>query len=47
MSWKYREPQREDYDSDEEYEEAYNAYDDALADYIEYCQEVRRHMCED
>ena len=51
MSWRYREPQRADYDSDEEYEEAYAIYDSACTDYVERyrerCRESRRHMAED
>lgn len=42
MSWKYREPQREDYDTDEEYEEAYDAYENALDDYCDWVEERRR-----
>lgn len=47
MSWKYREPLRSDYDTDEEYEDALALYDAALADYAERCKEryreARRH----
>lgn len=40
--WQYREPQRADYDTEEEYEEAYDLWDSACADYIERAQERHR-----
>lgn len=49
-NWQYREPLRSDYDTDEEYEEAYDLWDSACADYIERAQERyygRRHREED
>jgi hypothetical protein len=42
MSWKYREPQRDDYDTDEDYEDAQEAYEDALDDYCNWVEELRR-----
>ena len=42
MRWKYREPQREDYETDEEYEEACEIYDSALDDYCDMYEERRR-----
>lgn len=42
MSWKYREPLRSDYDSDEDYEDARDRYDSACDDYIERYREKRR-----
>lgn len=42
MSWRYREPQRCDYDTEEEYEEAYDAYENALDDYCDWVMERRR-----
>jgi len=41
MSWRYREPQRCDYDTDEDYEEAYDAYERALDDYCSWVEEHR------
>lgn len=42
MSWRYREPLRCDFDTDEEYEEAYGYYEDAESDYIaEYEERCR------
>lgn len=42
MSWKYREPQRGDYDTDEDYEDAQEAYEGALDDYCNWVEELRR-----
>lgn len=47
MSWKFREPKRSDYDTDEEYEEAYDSYDIALTEYVERSRERRRNRRED
>ena len=45
MSWNFREPEREDFDTQEEYQEALDAYyasEDAYVDaYVERCQENR------
>lgn len=43
MSRRYREPQRCDYDTDEEYEEACDVYEDAL----EAREEMRRERLRD
>ena len=37
--WKYREPQRCDFDTEEEYEEALSYYDNALDMYCDECYE--------
>ena len=37
--WKYREPSREEYDSEEEYQDALDAYDSAESIYEEECLE--------
>ena len=42
--WRYREPQRSDYETDEEYEDAYGLWDSACADYIERMRERHREM---
>lgn len=42
MSMKFRKPLRSEYDTDEEYEEAYDLYDAACADYAERYHERRR-----
>lgn len=42
MSWRYVEPQRCDYDSEEEYEDAMDAYQNALDDYCDWVEERRR-----
>lgn len=43
MSWKYKYPSLEDYDSEEEYEEACAAYESAEDDYAEeYLERVRK-----
>lgn len=42
MSWNYKEPSREDYDTDEEYESALRFYDDAENDYIDRYVEERQ-----
>lgn len=39
MSWKYREPRRSDFDSDEEYQEELDAYYAAEDDYADECME--------
>lgn len=39
MSWRYNEPQRRDYDTLEEYEDAMMAYESALSFYEDVCQE--------
>ncbi len=39
MSWKYRMPERKDYDSDEEYQEDLDAYYSAVDDYVDDCIE--------
>lgn len=45
MSWKYRYPREEDYDTEEAYEEACAAYESAEDDYVdEYIE--RRSMRE-
>lgn len=41
MSWKYHEPQRCDFDSDEDYEDALAAYNSCLDDYCDMCREDR------
>ena len=42
MNWNYREPLREDYETEEEYQEALDIYERALDDYI-YLYEEMRH----
>lgn len=39
MSWNYRYPRAEDYDTEEEYEEACEAYERAEDDYADECIE--------
>ena len=39
LMWKYREPSPEDYDSDEEYQDALDAYDAAESLYEDKCME--------
>ncbi len=39
MSWKHKEPCRDNYDTEEEYEDALNAYESALDDYVDRKQE--------
>ena len=41
MSWKCKRPQPEDYNTQEEYEEAVKAYEDAETEYIERYREER------
>ena len=41
MNWNYREPLREDYETEEEYEEAKDIYERALDDYIDLYEEMR------
>lgn len=38
-SWRYQEPQRRDYDTLEEYEDALMAYESALSFYEDVCKE--------
>lgn len=42
MSWKNCGPSREEYDTEEEYQEALEAYESALDDYVEEYLERRR-----
>ena len=42
MAFKYKEPVRSDYDTDEEYEEAIAIYESALDDYCERYIESKR-----
>lgn len=42
MSWRYSEPQRSDFDTEEEYEEVYDAYENALDDYCSWVEDRRR-----
>ena len=42
MKWGYREPLRSDYETDEEYEKACDAYESALYDYCESYEEYSR-----
>lgn len=42
MAFRYREPLRSDYDTDEEYEAAIEAYESAMDDYCERYLEERR-----
>lgn len=44
MSWRYREPIRSDYDTQEEYESALSAYEDALDSYCEEYIERKREL---
>lgn len=39
MAWKYREPSRSDFDTEEEYESNLAAYESALDDYCDRCIE--------
>ena len=39
MSWKYRLPDSRDYDTEEEYQEAIDAYCSAEDDYADECME--------
>lgn len=39
MSWRYTEPKRRDYDTQEEYEDALMAYESALSFYEDVCKE--------
>jgi hypothetical protein len=39
MSWRYREPQRKDYETEEEFEDAIMAYESALSFYEDVCKE--------
>ena len=41
MNWNYREPLREDYETEEEYQEALDIYERALDDYIDLYEEMR------
>lgn len=42
MSWRYAEPQRDDFDTEEDYEDAQEAYENALDDYCDWVEELRR-----
>lgn len=42
MTWHYRAPQRYEFDTEEEYEEACRNYEDAESDYIEAYEERYR-----
>lgn len=42
MSWRYTEPQMDDYDTEEEYEDALEAYENALDDYCSWVEDRRR-----
>lgn len=42
MSWKYNEPRRENYDTEEEYERALEAYENARDLYIDAYIDSRR-----
>lgn len=42
MSWRYKKPFRDDYDTEEDYEEALEAYENALDDYCAWVEEHRR-----
>lgn len=42
MSWRYRKPQLDEYDTEEEYEDALRAYENALDDYCDWVEERRR-----
>lgn len=42
MSWNYRRPMPDQFDSEEEYEEAVSSYDNAEAMYIDACLERER-----
>ena len=39
MSWKYKMPERRDFDTDEEYQEELDAYYPAEDDYADACME--------
>ena len=39
MRWKYQEPRRRDFDTEEEYEDALMAYESALSFYEDVCKE--------
>lgn len=39
MSWKYKMPERRDFDTDEEYQEELDAYYSAADDYADACME--------
>lgn len=41
MSWRYREPQRSHFDTEEEYEEACNAYWEAVDSYCDSLEDER------
>lgn len=41
MSWRYGEPRREDYETEEDYLSALDAYDRAVSDYIDEYNERR------
>jgi predicted AlkP superfamily phosphohydrolase/phosphomutase len=41
MSWRYREPQRSHYDTEEEYEEACDAYWEAVDSYCDSLEDER------
>lgn len=42
MSWRYRKPQMDEYDTEEEYEDALRAYENALDDYCDWAEERRK-----
>lgn len=44
MSWRYSEPQRCDFDSEEDYEYAMSAYENALDMYVEEYYERTRNF---
>lgn len=44
MSWRYTEPQRCDFDSDEDYEHAITTYENALDMYVEEYYERTRNF---
>lgn len=43
MSWRYSAPQRCDFDSEEDYENAMSAYENALDSYVEDYEERTRN----
>ena len=45
MSWRYREPKRSDFDTEEEYESAKSAYECAEDMYAEEYLERKREIC--
>ena len=45
MSWRYREPKRSDFDTEEEYESAKYAYECAEDMYAEEYLERKREIC--